>query len=232
MTGLRASARHLAWRVLDYASVLRWQVAGLVAGPGPDAYAGPEHPVGPPVVLVPGVYESWRFLRPVARELHARGLRVHTLPGLGLNRTTVPEGARVLAHVLDEADLRGVVLLAHSKGGLIGKLAMDAHDPEGRIASMVAVNTPFAGSALARWMPGRTLRAFRPADATIVSLSARRDVNTRIVAARSCWDPHVPGSGVLPGARNVVLATPGHFRPLADPTLLDLVLDHVLGTAP
>lgn len=231
MTRLRTVVRHLGWRLLDYAAVLRWQLAGLVAGPGPDAFANPDSPVGPPVVLVPGVYETWRFLRPVARALHARHLRVHTVPGLGLNRSTVPEAAHELARVLVAADLRDAVLVAHSKGGLIGKLAMDAHDPERRIASMVAVNTPFAGSALARWMPGRTLRAFRPADPTIVGLAARPDVNSRIVAAHSVWDPHIPGSGVLPGARNVVLPTPGHFRPLADPLLLDLVLDHVLGRA-
>lgn len=220
-------ARHLWWRVVDYAAVLRWQAMSLLDGPGPDAYASPEHAVGPPVVLVPGVYETWRFMRPLAALMHSRGVRVHVVPGLGWNVTTVAEGAEVLGRALADADVRGAVLVAHSKGGLIGKLSMARHDPDGRIASMVAVNTPFAGSVLARWMPGRTLRAFTPTDATIVALAAEADVNARIVAAHSFWDPHIPGSGALPGARDVVLATPGHFRPLADPVLLDVLLDHL-----
>ncbi len=41
----------------------------------------------------------------------------------------------------------------------------------------------------------------------------------------STWfDPHIPDGSDLPGARNVRLATPGHFRALRDPELLPLVL--------
>lgn len=223
------SLRRTWWRVLDYASVLRWQVAGITARVDPDDLRTPAHPVGPPVVLVPGVYESWHFLLPLATLLHEHGVAVHVLPELGDNRRPVAAGAAVLGRYVREHDLRDVVVVAHSKGGLIGKLAMVRDDPEDRIASMIAINTPFAGSAYARWFVAPAVRAFIPNDATIVALSAERDVNERITSVHSRWDPHIPAGSFLEGAQDVVLDTPGHFRPLADPRLHALLLERVLG---
>lgn len=219
-------ARHLWWRVRDYASVLRWQFAGPG---GADDYRDPEVPVGPPVVLVPGVWEPWQFLRPIGELLYAHGVRVHAVPALGYNRQPVTEAAQVLARYLEVHDLRDVVLVAHSKGGLIGKLTMLEHDPTGRVSSMVAVNTPFSGSSYARFIPMRSVRAFSPSNATIVALAAEVQVNHRITSAHAFWDPHIPGGSALDGAQDVVLATPGHFRPLADPQLRTLLLDRLTG---
>ncbi|PRZ02673.1 hypothetical protein BCE75_11847 [Isoptericola sp. CG 20/1183] len=97
--------------------------------------------------------------------------------------------------------------MAHSKGGLIGKSLMGRADVGPRLLGMVAVNTPFSGSPYARWVPLRSVRAFLPDDEVIAAL-----------------DPHVPTGRGLPGAHNVRLATPGHFRSLADPELVPLLL--------
>lgn len=221
-------ATRLAWRLRDYDVAVRWQASALLHRDAPGAWENPEHPVGPVVVLVPGVYERWSFLRPLAERLHARGVRVHAVPALGRNARPIPLSAALLGAYLVTRDLHDVVLVAHSKGGLVGKLAMLRHDPDGRIAKMVAVNTPFDGSTLARWTVSPALRAFRPAHPTIRELAAELDVNERIVNVQSRWDPHVPGGSRLPGAVDVELATPGHFRPLLDPRL-DEVLADALG---
>jgi hypothetical protein len=217
------------WRVQDYAAALRWQLAGARSRVDPDALRRPARPVGPPVVLVPGVYESWQFLLPLATLLHEHGVRVHVLPDLGVNRRPVALAAAVLGRYVAEQDLHDVVLVAHSKGGLIGKLAMLREDPDGRLAEMVAVNTPFAGSVYARWFVAPSVRAFVPSDATIVALGAELTVNHRITSVYSRWDPHIPAGSALEGAQEVVLDTPGHFRPLEDPRLHALLLERVLG---
>ena len=44
--------------------------------------------------------------------------------------------------------------------------------------------------------------------------------------------PHIPGCCALPGAAaNVEIATPGHFRLLADPRLAGVVLEQVAALA-
>ncbi|WP_182111823.1 triacylglycerol lipase [Actinotalea sp. JY-7876] len=222
-------ARHAWWRTTDYAYVVVRQAEGLLRRGGADAYR--DGRVAPDVVLVPGVYESWPFMRPVADLLHRNGHGVHVLPALGYNVGPIPAAAQVLGRYLREQDLRDVVVVAHSKGGLIGKRAMLREDPDGRIRSMVAINTPFAGSAYARWLPIASLRVFRPDDVGLLELGTEREVNARITSVYAPWDPHIPGGSVLPGAANVELATPGHFRALADPRLERILLDAVRGEA-
>ncbi|RXR26368.1 alpha/beta hydrolase [Oerskovia turbata] len=224
--------RRTWWRARDYACVLHWQATGLVSRVSPDDLRHPDRPVGPPVVLVPGVYEPWHFLLPLATLLHDAGVAVHVLPELRDNRRPVTEGAVLLRRYLRERDMRDVVVVAHSKGGLIGKLAMVHESPDRRISSMIAINTPFAGSAYARWFVTPAVRAFIPSDATIVALSAERAVNERITSVHSHWDPHIPAGSTLDDAHDVVLDTPGHFRPLADPRLHDLLVERIVGTRP
>ncbi|MBO1752645.1 alpha/beta hydrolase [Actinotalea sp. BY-33] len=216
--------RHGLWWAWDYLYAGLAQLRGWRGRSEAGEYLDPPAPVSPDVVLVPGVYEPWTFMRPLAVLLHARGHRVHVLPELGYHRAPVSTGAAVLGEVLRARDLRDVVVVAHSKGGLVGKLAMLHEDPDARIARMVAVNTPFAGSVRARWFPGQTFRSFSPRDATVLALTAEHEVNARITSAYSRFDPHIPGGSELEGAANVRLRTPGHFRALADPELAEVVL--------
>lgn len=222
--------RELWWRARDYEAAVRWIVAGVVRPGSPEELARPDAPVvGPPIVLVPGVYESWQFLRPLGRRLNAHGLRVHALPELGINRRSVESMAADLGFALAARDLRDVVLVAHSKGGLVGKRAMTHEDPDGRITSMISVNTPFAGSRHARWFLWGAVSSLVPTNDQIRALRDDLSVDERILAVQSFWDPHIPGGGALDHARNVELEMPGHFRPLEDAALEALIVQHTLG---
>lgn len=219
------------WWVADWAHALRWQLRSLRRGAPP--LDGPPAPGCRDVVLVPGVYESWRFLAPLTEALRGAGHAVHAVEALGFHRTSIPEGADLVRRLAAERGLRGAVLVAHSKGGLVGKLLLvqDAESgalggPGAPFERLVAVNTPFAGSSLARWVPLlRSVRAFRTDDPLIARLAAARGVDDRITAVRSAVDPTTPGARDLPGARNVRLRAAGHFRVLRDPELHRAVLD-------
>ncbi|OLT55235.1 alpha/beta hydrolase [Cellulosimicrobium sp. CUA-896] len=207
-------------RAADYAWAAARQVQHVLrpSRPLPDGPGGRA-----PVVLLPGVYEPWPFLAPLARALAATGHPVHVVPGLGYNRRPVLEGAELAASFLDTARLEGTVLVAHSKGGLVGKQVMLS--PSGRrVAGMVAVATPFRGSRWARYLLGQTLRAFSPADPVLLALAAERAVDARITAVYPRFDPHIPETGYLEGATNVELPLSGHFKPLGDPSLVEVVV--------
>ncbi len=226
-TGARRLPRLVArgwWRVRDYADAVRWQALALDPRHGPEDLAEPASQVGRPVVLVPGVYEAWTFMRPLARRLHARGLRVHAVPGLGANRAPIDRQAVTLGRFLEEQDLRDVLLVAHSKGGLIGKLVMLRPGPGSRVTHMISLNTPYDGSALAWAFPTPAVFALRPSARAVRDLATERSVNQRVTAVRSVWDPHVPAGSMLNGDADVVVPTPGHFRPLVDPAFVDLVV--------
>ncbi|MGU3409530.1 esterase/lipase family protein [Microbacterium sp. M1A1_1b] len=204
--------RRAWWAALDWVYAAVWQVRSL--GPTtPDDYLTGD---GAPVVVVPGVYETWHFMRPLMDALHDEGHPVHVLASLRHNLRPVPVSAAEVMASIDELDLHDVLLVTHSKGGLIGKYAMTELDPDGRIDRMVAVSTPFGGSRYADLAPVAHLRVFRATDPVLSALAQERDVNARITSVYGVFDTLIPGGSELVGAANVRLPLGGHFRILGD----------------
>ncbi|MGW2091418.1 esterase/lipase family protein [Promicromonospora sukumoe] len=217
-----AELGRLGTRAVDYAWAADRQLRHLVG-----RAVLPTGPGGaPPAVLLPGIYETWEFLGPVATALARAGHPVHAVPGLRHNARPVPESADVVVEHLERADLNGVVLVAHSKGGLIGKRVMLSAAAD-RVLGMVAIATPFAGSRWARYMLSRALRSFDPRDPVLLALAGELLVNERITSVYPRFDPHIPETGRLPGARNVELPLAGHFRPLGQRLLVQTVVREV-----
>ncbi|MFS0893729.1 esterase/lipase family protein [Microbacterium sp. 179-I 3D3 NHS] len=208
--------RAAAWWLADYAYAGYWQVRAAFDRSQADSFASGD---AAHIVVLPGVYETWRFLQPLIAALHERGHPVHIVEALRRNRRPIAEMADGVTEFLEANDLHDVILVAHSKGGLAGKLAMTGR-AAGRVRGMLAVATPFGGSRYARLIPLPTLHAFAPEDPSIVSLARQLEVNARIVSVYADFDPHIPEGSELAGAKNVRLDTGGHFRILAHPRVL------------
>ncbi|WP_345761247.1 esterase/lipase family protein [Diaminobutyricibacter sp. McL0608] len=219
MTGL---LQNLGWWAEDYAYAAGWQARAAFDRTDPAVF---EDGSGRPVLMIPGVYEPWQFLRPLIDALHGAGHPVYVVPELGTNLKVLSEAATTVEGVLEERDLSDVVIVAHSKGGLIGKLVMVGEGSLPRVVRMVAISTPFAGSRYAQFMPIRALRDFSPTDPAGMSLRADESVNSRIVSVFGPFDPHIPEGSTLAGATNRVVAKGGHFRGLSDPEVQAIVLE-------
>jgi triacylglycerol lipase len=212
------------WWIQDYAYAVAWQVRGFVSRRAPDDYLDGDRR---PVLVLPGIWETWSFLRPIIDPLHRRGHPLHVLDDLGRNGRPVARTAEDVAAYLERHDLRDVVIVAHSKGGLIGKYVMTELDPDGRVDRMVAVSTPFGGSRYAPYLVLKSLRSFSPRDATTLLLASRAGANARITSVFGVFDPHIPEGSMLEGAVNVRIETGGHFRILGNPETLAAVITAV-----
>ncbi|RKR74556.1 esterase/lipase family protein [Frondihabitans australicus] len=205
----------------DYSYALRVHARTMLGGSVPEAY---RHGELSPILLLPGVYETWRTLRWFGDTLNAEGHPIVVVPGMAHNRRPFLWTAQLAQAVLDAHDLHDVVILAHSKGGLVGKTMMLDTDTGGRIRRMVAVNSPFSGSRMARFMPTPGFRAFRPDDPFLSRLISEVEVNSRITSVFADFDGHVPDGSVLEGATNVRVPLDGHFRPLGHPVGRAMIL--------
>jgi alpha-beta hydrolase superfamily lysophospholipase len=205
-------ARRGFWAVRDWMYAAAWQVRSVSPTTVDDYRTGDKQVV----VVLPGVYETWPFLRPLMDALHERGHPVLVVAELKHNLRPVPESARVVIDVLAREGLDRVLLLSHSKGGLIGKYAMTNLDDEHRIDRMIAIATPFSGSAYARFAPARHLRWFRAVDPVVAALIRDVETNRRITSIYGVFDTMIPGGSELPGATNVRLPVGGHFAILGD----------------
>ena len=185
---------------------------------------------GRPILILPGVYETWHFLEVVAQHLREQGHPVHAVPTFGRNLRPIGEMAEIAREYLEAHDLRDVAVIGHSKGGLIGKTLMISEGSRERVTALVAINSPFAGSDYAHLVPLRALREFLPTHSTIVALAQRAEPNTRITSIYSSWDPIIPNGSVLVGATNIELPVRGHFRILDRADLL-AAIDEVIADA-
>ncbi|WP_104164022.1 triacylglycerol lipase [Cryobacterium sp. N22] len=207
--------------LLDYRYAVLAQARGALARTHPDEFASGDRA---PVLIIPGIYESWHFMRPLIDALHEHGHPVHVVTPLHTNRRPVVPSAEIVADYVRQRDLHGVVIVAHSKGGLIGKYLMTQLDPDNRVERMVAVSTPFSGSRYARYMPTPSLRDFAAKHPDLLALSADERLNGRVVSIFGRFDPHIPEGSILPGAENVRIDTGGHFRILSHPDTIRQVL--------
>ncbi|WP_424448091.1 esterase/lipase family protein [Microbacterium arborescens] len=214
---IRDGLRNATWWVADYTYAVVWQVRAFFSRTDPGDFASG---AGTPIVVLPGIYETWRFMQPLITELHGRGHPVHVIAALGRNRWPVPRAARHVTEYLQVHDLDDVVIVAHSKGGLVGKQVMTDAVVGSRIRGMVAVASPFAGSLYGRLMLVPALRAFSPDAPGIQALARELAPNERIVSVYGEFDPHIPGGSELDGGRSVRLETGGHFRILAHPRVI------------
>jgi triacylglycerol lipase len=207
-----------AW-LLDYAYIAYWQVHGLLFRLDPAPYLLPGIRGADPVVVIPGVYERWQIMRPIVDHVHRLGHPVHVVEPLGFNVGSVPAMAALVADYIRLHDLDNVTIIAHSKGGLIGKYLMTTPEAGGRVNRMVAVCTPFSGSRYAYFAVTPVIRAFSPRNPVLRTLLANLEINHRITSVYGTFDPHIPGGSRLDGAVNIQLDTMGHFRIIGDKAL-------------
>jgi triacylglycerol lipase len=188
-----------------------------------------------PVILIPGVLNKWSYMKKLGDKISLLGHPVHIVPELKNNIFSVPVSARLLhklvvrlipAHAhhvsrrvetfrsyLESKDLKGVVLVAHSKGGLIGKYLLAHHNADSRVLGLVAVATPFSGSAMANLMPQDAFKELQQDSNIIRDLQSHMAVNKKIISIYPEYDTHVwaKEKSYLEGAaENIEIPIGGH----------------------
>lgn len=213
-------------RVADYA----WVVSSLVnrhpslADLSEDLHV-PSH--GPTVVFLPGVGEGNEYLGELVAAFRTAGWNLRSGYIGGRTLAPVPVLARHIITAL--ASYTGpVILVGHSKGGLVGRAILAAKTNATatlpHVAGLVTIATPWYGSVLARLFPSRSpVGTLVPGGVeTLIPwhVETEKEIRHSITSINPSWDPHVPGNRNLLGATNVTTVLSGHFRVLGDPETL------------
>lgn len=163
-----------------------------------------------PVILIPGIIGKWAFLKKLGDQISLEGHPVYIVPKLGHNLADIPTAATIVQEIIDENHLKDIIIVAHSKGGLIGKYLL-INDK--RFKKLISIATPFAGSNIARLVPHRAFRELLPGSKIIGQINSNNEINKKIISIIPPYDNHVPkGSSLLNGAKNIKVTIHGHHK--------------------
>ncbi len=174
-------------------------------------------------ILLPGVWERWEALTSWGRALHTLGWNVEFVPELDLQFGSLSKLAADLCEHLERRDLQDVLVVAHSKGGLVTKKAMTMEEGW-RISKLISCGTPFDGAPIASLTPyALEMRSLVPWNEELQELRKDIEPNTRIVAIQAEWDQNVPPNPYLPGAQIATVPVHGHNALLTAPEVIALI---------
>jgi len=180
-----------------------------------------------PVIILPGIFGRWSFLKPIADHISLLGHPVYIVPKLGNNISNIPWSAKEVREVIKENNLKNIVIVAHSKGGLISKYLMLHEDPNSKVKGLIAVATPFHGSSLAKLIPMDSTQELTPESKIINYLEKHGEVNQKIVSIIPAYDNavvHKEGSYLIGAMENINVDIAGHNLILKDKKVWDIVV--------
>lgn len=213
----------------DYLYMVHGAVSALVYVKPPAHYQGYVVDGKVPVVIIPGILGKWSFMKKIADTVSKLGHPVYIVPNLSYNLYSVPESSDKVSEVIKNENLTNVILVAHSKGGLIGKHVLIHHNSNNTILGMVSIATPYSGSAMAKFVPYDPVRELLKDNATIKDLQSHEQVNTKIVSISPLYDNHVwaeKGSH-LKGAKNIDVDVHGHHKIVYDSEVIKKITESI-----
>jgi hypothetical protein len=119
---MSAVARAARRWVQDYLYALGRQLRSAGSRTSPDDFLSG---AGRPVVMIPGIYEDWRFMLPLVKSLHAAGHPVHVVTLLNRNPAGRAQGNAVTLQLSREERVNERITSLY---GLF-----DPHIPEGSV---------------------------------------------------------------------------------------------------
>lgn len=174
------------------------------------------------VVIVHGWAGRWAYVWDLGNYVNKLGYKVHVLPKLGRNFKKVRIGTKILEEYLRKNDVRGVILLAHSKGGIICKSFMDTSKLASKVRKVITISTPYNGTLLGYLLVGGL---FEQAPTSSLTSQLRKDKRfnhlfVNLIAKRD--NLVIPNKNlVLEGALNKTVDVEGHMLILQSSQLLD-----------
>ena len=192
----------------------------------------PEHYLGfvinkkAPIILIPGISNKWGFLKHLGDKISAKGHPVYTVNKLEFNFFDIPTSAKIIREIIDKNKLEKVILVGHSKGGLIGKYFLVHENKDEKVKGLIAIATPFSGSKLANHLPGKAHKELAPESKIIAELNSHKEVNSKIISIMPEFDNHVwhEKGSFLDGAINITVPIKGHHKIIFDKNVIERII--------
>jgi triacylglycerol lipase len=162
------------------------------------------------VIIIPGFNETWVFQKTLAEFLNEKGYSIHTISTIDHNTHTIAHCVKEIETYVRIKELKDVILLAHSKGGLIVQKFLDTSSLNNRVKKAFTFSVPYKGTIWGYAGFQNLHELSLSSDKT----ARNSQINKRIINMYSMIDQHIiPNRNLLlDGATNIKLNTYWHTR--------------------
>lgn len=173
------------------------------------------------VLLIHGWNETWSYLLEVGNFINWLGYRVHICDNIDRNRGHIYVNAQKVNDLILEKGLNNLILVSHSKGGLVAKALIDKMPAGEMVTKSISIAAPYNGSYWGYLGVG-WLSNLVPGSEFIVSFNEIKE-NGKTISVRSKIDNSVIpfDSPILPNATNIQLPVIGHTSILQSEDLMN-----------
>ncbi len=225
---MKISTKIKAW-LHDYVYMIHGVVTGLTYIAPPSPKTNNNLTQKNPLIILPGIFNKWGIMKKLVDTLHNEGHPIYVVPKLGFNMHTIAHSSQLVAEIIREENLKNVIFVAHSKGGLIGKYFLMHHNSNNNAIGLISIATPYSGSSMGKLVPLLAVRELSEDSSVIKDVMSKSDVNSKIVSIYPEYDNHVwsEQGSYLEGAKNVPVSVHGHHKIVFDPEVIALVLSSI-----
>lgn len=223
----------LHW-VVDYGYMIHGALSGLVHYNPPRHYKDFVKEGKIPVILIPGVLGKWSFLKSLGDKISLEGHPVYIISDLKYNLFSIPESAKIVRKTIndlkkEDKNFKNSVIVAHSKGGLIGKYFLIHYNNDESVSKMISLATPYSGSAMAKILPIEPISELHNDSQIIKDIKSHTHVNHFITSIIPEYDNHVwaEDGSYLDGAKNIKVDVHGHHKIVFDKSVQEIILNEL-----
>jgi hypothetical protein len=211
------------WLLSEYWLILKKQYFSIFNPHPPAQWSQGTHG---DVLLIPGWNESWYFLKIIGDALNKEGFKVFTVSALGNNTQSLKKSVQIITEYIDKIDSKDLILICHSKGGIIARVLLSNNKLAGRIKKVFFVSATVHGTLLGYFS---VLGLKDQSLSSVKSLPMPTSQISKIINIYPLIDNHViPNKNlILTGAVNIQLPVYGHTRILDSPQTVSEIVSHI-----
>lgn len=221
--------KKIIYWVIDYFYLLLGKIFMFVYKDPPKEYLDYVIKGKNPVILIPGNSNKWGFLKKLADTISGLGHPVYIPHKLELNLFDIPTSSKIVRNIIDENKLEKVILIGHSKGGLVGKYLLVHENKDNKVIRLIAIAAPFSGTNIVNHLPYKSFKELSPKSEIIKALDSNSKVNSKIVSIMPEFDNHVwsEKGSFLERALNIKVPIKGHHKIVFDKDAIKKIVDLV-----
>jgi len=212
---LKYSIENFKYWIEDYSYLVKLQFESRIHPVPPESYLN-HNTKRNPIIIIPGILEHWGFLKMIADSLSSSGNDIYVVRELGNNLYDIKTSAEIVSTVAKKNQLASPIVIAHSKGGIIGKQLLI----DGVADKMIAISTPFSGTDIVKNIPIPAFQELSPQSELILNLKKNKSCNLKIVSYYPTFDNHVPNGSIIEGGLNLEIPVEGHHKILESDVLV------------